>query len=143
MTRSPRVGPVAAGIPVVILALAACTIFEDNGTHLAYDLERGAKQLRESAETELVVRYVPLGGPDQAYRIEMTASKVPTHVDSFGNTSGGGQGYIVVTGKRPGGTSYHERFVFTPETLRIEKPHGATEVVLHKAGGRIEVVALR
>ena len=65
--------------PVVLalgFALAGCTLFEDNGTHLAYDLERGATQLRESNATELVVRYVPLGNDDeQPYYVEMTRKR--------------------------------------------------------------------
>jgi len=133
----------ALALSALLAYASGCTLLEDNGTHLAFDLERGAKQLRDSGDTELLVRYVPLGGEDQAYAIEMTPSVVPTRVDSFGNTSSGGRGYLTVTGKHRGGTSYHERFVFTPGRLRIEKERGATEVVLRKVADRIEVVALK
>ena len=133
----------AFALSAALALVAGCTVFEDNGTHLAHDLERGAKQLRESRDTGLVVRYVPLGGADQAYSIEMAPSRRVVKVDALGNIDAPGGGYLVVSGKHAGGTSYHERFVFTPERLRIEKDRGATEVVLRKAGERIDVVELR
>ena len=63
--RSPRAcrlqcGPLAA-------CLHGCNFLEDNGTHLAYALEKGAGQLRASGARELVVRYETLDGPAQSY----------------------------------------------------------------------------
>jgi len=52
--------------------------------------------------------------------------------------------YLVVSGKTSGGTSYHNRFVFVPERLYIDKPQGGTtDFVLRKQGERISVVELR
>ena len=129
---------------IAILALlSGCAVFEDNATHLAYDLERGAKELRASPNSEIVVRYEPLGGPRQAYDVDFAASKREVHVDRFGNIDAPGGGYVTVTGEKRGGTNYHERFVFTPKPLHVAKAEGATEVVLRKVDGRVEVVELR
>ena len=40
--------------------LPGCSLLEDNGTHLAYALERGASKLRASAQEEILVRYETL-----------------------------------------------------------------------------------
>jgi len=122
----------------VALLLAGCTFFEDNGTHLAYALENGVKQLRASAAPETVVHYEPLEGVKASYYIEITPS-----VDASGGTSDRWCSYLVVSGKTPGGTSYHNRFVFVPKRLYLQKDRGATELVLRKEGDRISVVELR
>ena len=117
---------------------AGCTLFEDNGTHLAYALEKGATELRQSSATELVVRYEPLDGVNEKYYVEITPSinEASPRSDIWGS-------YLVVSGKSSGGTSYHNRFVFVPRRLYIEKPRGATEIVLKKDADRISVVDAR
>jgi hypothetical protein len=116
---------------------------EDNGTHLANALERGAKELRSSDPSEYVVNYEPLGGAHERYEISIVHSRGPVRLDAFGNVVSGGGGYLTVTGRRCGGTSYHERFVFTPADLYIAKTNAPAEIVLRKVGDRIDVVALR
>ena len=133
------------------LLLAAVTVLSgcayiglvDNATHLAYALERGAKELQASNRAEHVVRYEPLGGIDETYAITIHHSKRQVRVDAFGNIDKSGGSYITVTGRHKGGTSYHERFVFTPRDLHVTKTGAATEVVLRKSDDRIEVVELR
>ena len=115
----------------------------DNGTHMAYALERGARELRASAQNEYIVHYEPLGGPGETYEVTMSHSREVVRVDAFGNTVNRGGGYLVVTGRHRGGTNYHERFVFTPRDLHIVKTNAATEVALRKTGDRIDVVELR
>ena len=127
--------------PILVLLsvlLAGCTFLEDNGTHLAYALEKGANRLQSSEATELVVRYETLDDPAVPYYVEITPSFNP------GQTSDVWGSYLVVSGKTHGGTSYHNRFVFVPKRLYVNKDHGgATEIVLRKDGDRISVVALR
>ena len=119
--------------------LAGCTFLEDNGTHLAYTLEKGAQELRSSNAATLIVRYETLDGPKQAYSVEITSSGGESVQASTRWSS-----YLVVSGKTSGGTSYHNRFVFVPQRLFIKKDQGgATELVLRKDGDRISVVALR
>jgi hypothetical protein len=115
--------------------LAGCTWFEDNGTHLAYALEKGAAKLRKSDKTELIVTYTTLDASTQPYYVEITPS---------GDAGGRWGSYLVVSGKTSGGTSYHNRFVYVPTRLHIEKKTGGTtEVVLRRDGDRISVIALR
>lgn len=134
-----------ASMLVGAVILSGCTALGlvDNGTHLAFALERGAVELRKSNQSELVVRYTPLGGLGETYQVTMRHSREVVRVDAFGNTLNQGGGYLTVTGLHRGGTTYHERFVFTPRDLKIVKANEATEVVLHKTGDRIDVVELR
>ena len=125
--------------------LSGCAVlgFVDNGTHLAYALERGARELRASNDSEHVIRYEPLGQGDETYAITIRHSTRQVQVDMFGNIDRPGGSHISVTGRHRGGTGYHERFVFVPRDLHIVKTGAATEVVLRKSGDRIDVVELR
>ena len=110
-----------------------CSVLEDNGTHLAYALEKGAKHLAGSNASEEVVTYEPLTGINQSYYIELTPSD--TGQAPYG-------GYLVVSGKNSGGTSYHGRFVYTPKRLYVAKVNAGAKLTLRKNGDRIEVVGL-
>ena len=127
-------------IPVLLMCLAGLgcgRLFEDNGTHLAYLLERGAGELRASGGSELVLRYTTLDAPDVGYYVEITPSEP-------GQESNAANSYLVVSGKTPGGTSYHNRFVFVPMRLYVRKERGGTtEVVLRKDGQHVNVVDVR
>jgi len=118
--------------------VAGCGVLEDNGTHLAYALEKGAAALRSSRANETVVRYETLDGASKPYYVEITPS-----FGEQGPASGIWSSYLVVSGQRSGGTSYHNRFVFVPRRLFIEKTGGVTELVLRKDGDRISVVEIR
>ncbi len=90
-------------------------------------MEKGANQLRSSDRTELVIDYEPLTGVNQDYYIELT----PSH-----KTDAPYGGYIVVSGKNGGGTSYHGRFVYTPKRLYIVKRNAGAKITLRKNGDR-------
>ena len=124
---------------VLVLLTAACgTALEDNGTHLAHLLENGTGKLRDSGARELVVQYTTLDREDEPYYVEIT----PSFPDgAAGSVSGS---YLVVSGKRSGGTSYHNRFVLVPERFYVEKPSGGvTEVTIRRDGDRISIVSVR
>ncbi len=124
----------------LLLLLSACGNFlEDNGTHLADALGKGAATLRASTDSELVVRYETLAGGRDPYYIEITPSF------TAGQPSNIPGSYLVVSGRAPGGTSYHNRFVLVPQRLYIEKSQGGpTELVLRRdRDGNVEVVELR
>jgi hypothetical protein len=85
-----------------------------------------------------VVRYETLDSLAEPYYVEITRSI------AAGQTSMIWGSYLVVSGKTGGGTSYHNRFVFVPQRLYLEKDRGgATELVLRKDGDHISVVELR
>lgn len=59
----------------MLLLLSACGhLLEDNGTHLAYELEEGAAKLRASDKSDLTVSYETLDGDHDPYYIEITPS---------------------------------------------------------------------
>ena len=116
---------------------------EDNATHLAFAMARGARELRTSAQSEYIIHYEPLGKLGETYEVTLQHSREVVRTDAFGNTLNRGGGYLVVTGRHRGGTNYHERFVFTPRDLHITKTNAPTGIVLRKAGDRIDVVELQ
>jgi hypothetical protein len=141
--RSPLFSPHFSTLVSALLSallLASCGHFlEDNGTHLASVLEQGVSDLRGSGARELVVKYETLDAPSQKYYVEITPSLDPARP---AQTIWGS--YLVVSGKTSGGTSYHNRFVFVPERLYVEKDQGgSTELVLRKQGDRVSVVEVR
>jgi hypothetical protein len=111
------------------LFVIGCSVMEDDATHLAYALEKGAKRLKSSDATEQVVYYQPLGGTNQNYQIVINAS------------SGLGTGAGLTVGRSD--TTYHQRFVTVPKRLQIVKTNAGTEIVLRKNGAQIEVVGIR
>jgi hypothetical protein len=128
-----------ATVTLVLLSSSGCGhAFEDNGTHLAYALEKGSQQLRASTASESVVRYATLDKLDDPYYVEITPSVATGQASNIWGS------YLVVSGKTSGGTSYHNRFVFVPERLYLKKDlGGSTELRLRKDGDRISVVELR
>lgn len=125
-------------IGLVPLPLSGCSLLEDNGTHLAFALEAAAAKLRASSDRDSRFSYTTLDGGSDPYAVEIT----PSHPDP--SAAGHPQSYIVVSGKTPGGTSYHNRFVVVPTRLSVRKDRGgATEIVLRKDGDQIAVVDLR
>jgi len=105
----------------------------DNGTHLAFALERAAQDLRTSGEHESVFRYEPLTGIDQSYEIRLSPSRSTT--PPYG-------GYVIVTGKNGGGTGFQDRSIYIARRFEISKSGAAAQITLRKNGERIEVVGV-
>jgi hypothetical protein len=127
-------------LPAFLLLLCSgCgRLFEDNATHLAYALEKGAAQLRTSNAAVLIVHFETLDNVSEPYYVELTPSL------GVGQTSNIWGSYLVVSGKTSGGTSYHNRFVFVPRRLYLTKDRGGSmDIVLRKDDGRIVVVELQ
>jgi hypothetical protein len=124
---------------IVLISVYGCGgAFEDNGTHLAYALEKGTTELRASNGSDLVVHYKTLDSLKEPYYVEITPSIAAGQAPNIRGS------YLVVSGKTSGGTSYHNRFVFVPQRLYIKKDLGGlTEVVLHKDRDHVSVVELR
>lgn len=123
-----------------MLLVAGCgNVFEDNGTHLAYALEKGASRLRASQDSELIVHYQTLDEASDPYYIEITPSFVA------GRSSDVPSSYLVVSGKNSGGTSYHNRFILVPQRLYIEKTQGGPADLLLRKGPNdgVSVVEVR
>jgi hypothetical protein len=133
-----RKGLISA-VAVVLFCLYGCGgAFEDNGTHLAYALEKGTSELRASDASELVVHYETLDSSKEPYYVEITPSLAAGQASNIWGS------YLVVSGKTSGGTSYHNRFVFVAQRFYVKKDLGGpTEVVLHKDRDHVSVVELR
>jgi hypothetical protein len=126
------------GVALLLLLSGCGGLLEDNGTHLAFTLEKEVAKLRASSASEIVVHYETLDEGSDPYYVEITPS-FPE-----GRTSSVPGSYIVVSGKTPGGTSYHNRFVLVPQRLYIKKDHGGpTDLVLRRDGDRVSVVEIR
>ena len=60
---------------VLLLLLSGCgRFFEDNGTHLAFALEKVAAKLRASSASEIAVHYETLDDESDPYYVEITPS---------------------------------------------------------------------
>lgn len=120
-------------LAVALLAFCGCSILEDNGTHLAYALEKGAKGLKSKPDgAEVVIRYEPLTGINQSYGVSFRAS--PETEAPYGAAS------LSVGGKNGGSTTYHQRFVYVTKEFFVNKSNAATFLTLRKNGNRIELV---
>jgi hypothetical protein len=90
----------ALAVALLLLTSSGCgNLLEDNGTHLAYALEKGAADLWASNAPELAVHYETLDKLNEPYYIEITPSIAP------GQRSAVWSSYLVVSGKNSGGTS--------------------------------------
>ena len=129
----------ATFLSLSVLLLSGCgRLLEDNGTHLAFAIEKGAAKLRASGNHEAVVHYETLDGANDPYYVEIT----PSFPEGYTTNVPGS--YLVVSGKTPGGTSYHNRFVLVSQRLYIKKDQGeTTDIVLQNDGNRVTVVELR
>ena len=74
--------------------LCGCNWLEDNGVHMAYCLKDGAQELKNSTNTELIVRYEPLTGIHQIYDVEFNPDSA-----------------LLIGGKNEGTTTYHLNYV--------------------------------
>src|SRR6476469_267848 len=117
----------ATSLLLLFVLLSGCgRIFEDKGTHLAYAMEKGAAKLRASGGPEIAVHYTSLYGANELYYVEIT----PTV--SEGQKTAVARSYLVVSGKTPDGTSYHNRFVVVPQRLYVKKDQGALPILSFK-----------
>jgi len=113
--------------------LSGC--WTDAATRLAYDLEEGAGRLgREAGARYTVVHRVPSrrGECEGPYRVQV--DKVGAIIiwckDSTGNKTVSSHS-----------TSYHGRFVLTPQTWIVDKPAGAALIIeLERRGDSVVVV---
>ncbi|QDL53251.1 hypothetical protein [Rhodoferax aquaticus] len=129
----------------VALCLAACVLITDAATRLAVELKDGAASLRNSNQERLELVHQPLSFPEGVhgpYEVVFQQTVDCTQCGSLWVHD------LDITNPdyKPGGgsTSYHRNFVVVPKELSIRKAKGqAVVIVLHKAGGAIEVEALR
>ena len=124
-------------IAAAMIAASACGIATDPATRLAADLETGADLLdSQSGATHSIHHITPSksGECTGPYKVQLdeVGALIIWCKDAAGETVSSHS------------TSYHARFVETPETYLIDK--GASEVLiidLERRGGRAVIVDLR
>ncbi len=123
-------------LPLLLCVTAACSTLEDNGTRLAFALERESKVLLASGNNELQFEFKPKGSANQDYEIKMLRGKDSREQPFYG-------GYITVSGVDSGGTSYQGRYVNIPKSLHVAKRGEPAVITLRKVAGRVDVVELK
>jgi len=104
-----------------ILLLAGCSMLTDSATRLAYDIEAASKQLKRDGDRVTLRHEMPSrrGECEGPYSVQV--DKVGAIVFWCRDAAG-----TVLSSL---GTSYHRRFVQTPETYYLHKPAGETLVI--------------
>jgi len=120
------------------LAVATgCDILTDAATRIAYDIEAGAGRLGND--------------PGAHYRIDHKTPSKRGDCDGPYTVQLDKVGALIIWCKDAAGrttashsTSYHARFVDTPQTWILDKPAGATLAIeLERRGGRAVIVDVR
>lgn len=123
---------------IPLAALAGCFgDFTDAATRLAYDIEAGASHLGEEEGARYSIQHHTPSKPGQC------AGPYTVQLDKVGA--------LIMWCKDAGGrivsshsTSYHARFVDTPQTYILEKAAGATLTIdIERRNGRAVVVGVR
>lgn len=118
---------------LAILFLSGCDVFTDAATRLAYDIEFAAKHLKDHGDRFTLRHETPskrgeCSGP-YAVQLDRVGALIIWCKDENGE---------VVSSP---GTSYHRRFVHTPETYYLDKEAGETLVIeLEKKGDKAVIV---
>lgn len=117
----------------LMTVLASCDFLTDAATRAAYEIEAATDEMRLKGLTSYEFTHVPKAKPE--------------------GVVGPWELTIQETGRQPGqgalclgryATSYHNRFVRVPRTLRVAKQAGeGCVIVLRRNGEAIEVVELR
>lgn len=119
---------------LVVLCFAGCSVFEDEATSIAYDIERGVRHLGNREGSTHVINHdarsrAGVGTRTIKVQFDKVGALIVWYLDADGNVM------------ESGSTTYHSRFVDTPETIivdvRIESP---LNIEVHRRNGRATVV---
>jgi hypothetical protein len=122
---------------VLAAALSGCGFFTDAATRLAYDLESAASRLgRTEGSRYTLVHKTPSKSGECVGPYKVQLDKVGALViwcyDEAGTTVSSHS------------TSYHGRYVGTPETIIVDKPaRSPLDIDLERRGGRAVIVGVR
>jgi hypothetical protein len=117
---------------ILLGSLAGCDAFTDAATRLAYDIEDGADSLGPGAGATYSIRHTPADNNECQGPYSVQLDKVGALIvwckDAAGNTIASGS------------TSYHSRFIDTPQTYKLDKPAGSTLIInVERRNGRAVV----
>lgn len=123
---------------VCVTTLAGCFIdLTDAATRLAYDIEAGANRLGTAPGAKYSISHHTPSKPGECagpYTVQL--DKVGALIIWCKDTAG----HTVSSHS----TSYHARFVDTPQTYIVEKPAGTTLTIdIERRAGRAVVISVR
>jgi len=117
-------------LPIFLAAVAGCDIATDAATRLASDIEAGANRLGSEPGAEYSIQHHTPSKSGECvgpYKVQLdeVGALIIWCMDAAGQTVSSHS------------TSYHARFVDTPQTFLLEKPAGATLTIeLERRGDR-------
>jgi len=124
-----------ASLLVAVLGLAGCGVFTDAATRLAYDLESAARSLKQPGDRVSLRHEIPprRGECEGPYTVQLdTAGALVFWCRND-------HGEVVASP----GTSYHRRFVETPDTYYLHKEAGEALVIeLERRGEKAVIVGV-
>jgi hypothetical protein len=101
--------------------LAACGDFTDSATRLAFDIEAGVGKLGSAEGSTYSIRHTPSDDDECSGPYSVHLDKVGALIvwckDAAGATIASGS------------TSYHSRFIGTPQTYNLDKSAGTTLII--------------
>lgn len=118
---------------LVLAALTGCDILTDAATRLAYDMEAGVGNLGHESGARYSIRHRPADADECSGPYTVQLDKVGALIvwckDTAGNTVASGS------------TTWHSRFIDTPQTHIVEKDAGTTLVIeIERRAGRAVVI---
>lgn len=122
---------------VVLATAAGCNSFTDAATRIAYDIEAGAGKLRKEEGARYSIQHQTPSAADQcvgpyAVQLDKVGALIVWCKDESGKTVSSHS------------TSYHARFVDTPQTWIIEKPaRSILTIDVERRGSRIAITDVR
>ena len=118
---------------LLLVVTPGCDFLTDAATRAAYEIEAATHEMRRQGLASYEFTHVPKAWPEGV--------DGPWELVIHESTGQIGQGGL---GLGRYGTSYHNRFVRVPRTLRVTKQAGeGCVIVLRRNGDAIEVVGLR
>jgi hypothetical protein len=114
--------------------LGACD-FTDCATRIAYDIEADVGRLANADGSTYGIRHTPADNEECQGPYSVQLDKVGALIvwckDAAGNTVASGS------------TSYHSRFIDTPQTYKLDKPAGSTLIInIERRDGRAVVAGV-
>ena len=120
-----------------IVFLAGCFVdLTDAATRLAYDIEAGVSHLGSASGARYTIQHHTPSKPGDCtgpytVQLDKVGALIIWCKDAAGHTVSSHS------------TSYHARFVDTPQTYILEKPAGATLIIdIERRGGRAVIVGV-
>jgi hypothetical protein len=122
---------------LLLAAAAGCDVFTDAATRIAYDIEAGAGRLGEEAGAKYSIQHKTPSksgeciGP-YTVQVDKVGALIIWCKDETGRTVSSHS------------TSYHARFVDTPQTYILDKPARSTLTIdIERRGDRAVVTSVR